>query len=201
MLAQTRKITFEEDAVGQAPKGFMFGHTRKTGSPGRWVVQQDGSGKYLAQVDPDRTSGRFPVAVLADIMGTDVDLSVRFRPLSGRVDQAAGLVWRFQDEDNYYIVRANALEDNVVPYKVQDGRRTDLPVLGEGRTYGKPAEVPTGQWSTLRVVAKGRRFEVHFNGKKLYDVEDGTFTGAGRVGVWTKADSVTHFDDLTVVTK
>ena len=133
--------------------------------------------------------------------GADVDLSVRFRPVSGRVDQAAGLVWRYQNEDNYYIVRANALEDNVVLYKVQNGQRTDLPVKGEGRTYGKPAEVPAGQWSTLRVVAAGPRFEVHFNGRKLYEVEDTTFAQAGRVGVWTKADSVTHFDDLTVTTK
>jgi hypothetical protein len=199
--AQTRTVTFDQDTVGQQPKSFTFGHTGKVGSPGRWVVQQEGGGKYLAQLDADRTNSRFPVAVLSDLSAADVDVSVRFRPVSGRVDQAAGLVWRFQDEDNYYIVRANALEDNVVLYKVQDGRRTDLPVKGEGRTYGKPAEVPTGQWSTLRVVANGQRFEVYLNGRKLYEVEDATFTRPGRVGVWTKADSVTHFEDLTVTTK
>lgn len=198
---QMRKIDFEQDTVGQPPKGFVFGHTGKVGMPGRWVVQQEGGGKYLAQLDADRTGNRFPVAVLTDVSATDVDLSVRFRPVSGRVDQAAGLVWRYQNEDNYYIVRANALEDNVVVYKVQNGRRTDLPVKGEGRTYGKPAEVPAQQWSTLRVLATGPRFEVYFNGRKLYDVEDTTFTQAGRVGVWTKADSVTHFDDITVTTK
>ena len=199
--AQGRKIDFEQDVVGQAPKGFAFGHTRKVGSPGRWVVQQDSGGKYLAQLDADGTRNRFPVAVVSDVSTGDVDLSVRFRPVSGRVDQAAGLVWRYQNEDNYYIVRANALEDNVVLYKVQNGQRTDLPVKGEGRTYGKAAEVPASQWSTLRVVAAGPRFEVHFNGRKLYEVEDRTFTQAGRVGVWTKADSVTHFDDLAVTTK
>jgi len=199
--AEMRKIDFEQDTVGQSPKGFAFGHTRKLGNPGRWLVQQDGGGKYLAQVDADGTRNRFPVAVVSDISAADVDVSVRFRPVSGRVDQAAGLVWRYQSEDNYYIVRANALEDNVVLYKVQNGQRTDLAVKGEGRTYGKPAEVPTGQWSTLRVIATGPRFEVHFNGRKLYEVEDTTFPGAGRVGVWTKADSVTHFDDLTVTTK
>jgi len=198
---QLRKMDFEQDTVGQSPKGFVFGHTRKVGAPGRWVVQQDGASKYLAQLEADRTGNRFPVAVLADVSAADVDLSVRFRPVSGRVDQAGGLVWRYQNEDNYYIVRANALEDNVVLYKVQNGRRTDLPVKGEGRTYGQPAEVPAGQWSTLRVVAAGPRFEVHFNGRKLYEVEDTTFTGAGRVGVWTKADSVTHFDDITVTIK
>lgn len=198
---QMRKVDFEQDAVGQSPKGFVFGHTRKIGMPGRWVVQREGGGNYLAQLDADGTRNRFPVAVLEDVSSADVDLSVRFRPVSGRVDQAGGLVWRYQNEDNYYLVRANALEDNVVLYKVENGQRTDLPVKGEGRTYGKPAKVPSGQWSTLRVVATGPRFEVHFNGRKLYDVEDTTFTRAGRVGVWTKADSVTQFDDLTVTTK
>ena len=196
-----RKVDFSDDAVGQPPKGFEFGHTAKTGAPGKWIVEAEGTNKYLAQVDADNTRARFPVAVLSDISAADVDLSVRFRPVSGRVDQAAGLVWRYRDQDNYYIVRANALEDNVVLYKVENGKRIDLPVKGEGRTYGKKAEVPTGQWSTFRVVANGRLFEVYFNGTKLYDVEDVTFTQPGKVGVWTKADSVTQFDDLTIVTK
>jgi len=194
-------VDFSDDAVGQPPKGFEFGHTAKAGAPGKWLVQAEGSNKYLVQTDPDSTRARFPVAVLADITAADVDVSVRIRPVSGRIDQAGGLVWRYRNEDNYYIVRANALENNVVLYKVENGTRTDLPVKGEGRTYGKKANVPAGQWSTLRVVATGRLFEVHFNGTKLYEVEDGTFTQAGKAGVWTKADSVTQFDDLTVVTK
>lgn len=198
---QARKVDFAQDAVGQPPKGFQFGHTANVGAPGKWVVQSEGNEKYLAQLDADSTRSRFPVAVLSDARAADVDLSVRFKPVSGRVDQAGGLVWRFQDQDNYYIVRANALENNVVLYKVEKGKRTDLPLKGEGRTYGKKAEVPSGQWSTLRVVATGPRFEVYYNGAKLYDVEDTTFTNAGTVGVWTKADSITYFDDLTVVTK
>ena len=197
----SRKVDFSDDAVGQPPRGFEFGYTAKTGAPGKWIVEAEGANKYLAQVDADDTRARFPVAVVSDVSAADIDLSVRFRPISGRVDQAAGLVWRYRDQDNYYIVRANALEDNVVLYKVEKGTRTDLPVKGEGRTYGKKAEVPAKQWSTLRVVATGRLFEVYFNGTKLYDVEDATFTQAGKVGVWTKADSVTQFDDLTVVTK
>jgi hypothetical protein len=197
----TRKVDFSDDAVGHAPKGFEFGHTAKVGTPGKWIVQSEGSNKYLAQVDADNTRSRFPVAVVSDVKAADVDLSVRFKPVAGRVDQAAGLVWRFQNEDNYYIVRANALENNVVLYKVENGKRTDLPVKGAGRTYGKKAQVPSGQWSTLRAIVGGPRFEVHFNGSKLYEVEDSTFGQAGKVGVWTKADSVTQFDDLMVVTK
>jgi hypothetical protein len=199
--AQTRIVDFNQDAVDRPPKGFEFGHTAGVGKPGKWVVQADGTNKVLAQIDPDSTRSRFPLAVLSDVTAADVDLSVRFKPVSGRVDQAAGLVWRYQSQDNYYIVRANALEDNVVLYKVEAGKRTDLPVKGEGRTYGKKSEVPSGQWSTLRVVANGRLFEVYFNGSKLYEVDDATFSKAGKVGVWTKADSITQFDDLTVVTK
>ena len=97
---QVRKLDFEQDAVGQPPKGFAFGHTKKAGTPGRWIVQQDAGGKYLAQLDADGTRNRFPVAVVSDVSGADIDLSVRFRPVSGRVDQAAGLVWRYQNEDN-----------------------------------------------------------------------------------------------------
>jgi hypothetical protein len=199
--AQTRTIDFTGETAGQPPKGFLFGHTAKVGAPGQWIIQEEAGNKVLAQTNADATRSRFPVAVLDDVTAADVDVSVRFKPISGRVDQAAGLVWRYQNEDNYYIVRANALENNVVLYKVEKGRRTDLPVKGEGRTYGKKADVPRGQWSTLRVVATGPLFEVYFNGSKLYEVEDTTFTRAGRVGLWTKADSVTQFDDLTVVSR
>lgn len=199
--AASRTFDFAGDAVGQSPKGFTFGHTAKVGTPGTWVVQAEGANQYLAQTSADSTNARFPVAVVSDFSTTDVDVSVRFKPVSGRVDQAAGLVWRYQNEDNYYLVRANALENNVVLYKVERGRRTDLPLMGAGRTYGKAAKVPAGQWSTLRVVATGPRFQVSLNGVALYEVEDATFAGAGRVGVWTKADSITHFDDLTIVTR
>ena len=94
---QVRKVDFEQDTVGQSPKGFAFGYTRKLGTPGRWAIQQDAGGKYLAQLDGDRTRNRFPVAVLTDVSPADVDVSVRFRPVSGRVDQAAGLVWRYEN--------------------------------------------------------------------------------------------------------
>ncbi len=98
-------------------------------------------------------------------------------------------------------MRANALEDNVVLYKVENGRRTDLPVRGAGRTYGKKVKVPSGQWGELAVSARGNLFEVSLNGQKLYDVEDGTFPEAGKVGLWTKADSVIYFDDFSITVK
>lgn len=202
-LAQTTTINFDKDKVGQAPKGFTTALTGQ-GRAGVWVVTKDDSApkqkQVLAQTDEDNTSYRFPLCIYDNLSVKDVDVSVRFKPISGKRDQAAGLVWRLKDANNYYIVRANALENNVVLYKVENGRRTDLPLKGEGRTYGKKVPVPSGQWSTLRVVAKSNLFEVYLNDAKLYEVEDSTFTEAGKVGLWTKADSVTYFDDLRVIT-
>jgi hypothetical protein len=201
----TRVLNFEADTIGSAPAGMSFATTKVAGKgePGGWVVAEEGGerGRVLVQTTADRTSGRFPVAVVDATIAADVDVSVRFKPVSGNVDMAAGLVWRYRDADNYYIVRANALEDNVVLYKVEKGRRIDLPLKGLGKTYGAKAPVPKGQWSTLRVVATGPLFAVELNGQKLYEVEDTTFSEAGKVGVWTKADSVTRFDELAIRTK
>ena len=118
-MQNVRTVDFNQDVAEQPPKGFEFGHTAGVGKPGQWVVQVDGTNKVLAQTDPDSTRARFPVAVISDLTAADVDLSVRFKPISGQIDQAGGLVWRYQNPDNYYIVRANALEDNVVLYKVE----------------------------------------------------------------------------------
>jgi hypothetical protein len=204
VFAQTTTIDFEKDKAGQPPGGFTLALTGK-GKPGVWAIKKDeaspGQGNVLAQTDADSTSYRFPVAVFDGVSAKDLDVSVKFKPISGKVDQGAGIVWRYKDQDNYYIVRANALEGNVVLYKVENGRRTDLPLKDKGRTYGMKDKVPSGQWSTLRVVAQGNLFEVYNNGKKLYEVEDSTFTEAGKVGLWTKADSTIYFDDLQITVK
>ena len=195
---------FDKDEPGQAPKGFSFGLTGK-GKPGVWVVKQDATApsapNVLAQTDADPVSYRFPVCVYEGFSAKDVDVSVKYKPVSGREDQAAGIVWRYRGQNNYYIVRANANENNVVLYKVENGVRTDLPLVGKGRTYGVKAKVPSGEWGTLRVVATGGLFEVYSNGAKLFEVRDSTFPGAGKVGLWTKADSVTLFDDLEIRAK
>jgi hypothetical protein len=199
--AQVVTVDFNKGKPGQAPSGFSTALTGK-GLPGKWVVMKDDAfpdrGNILAQTDGDPTDYRFPVIVYDGLTAKDVDVSVKFKPVSGRGDQGAGIVWRYRDKDNYYIVRANALEGNVVLYKVQNGIRTDLPLKGAGRTYGMTEKVPSGQWGTLRVVARGNLFEVYHDGKKLYEVEDDTFKEAGKAGVWTKADSVIYFDDLQI---
>ena len=195
-------LDFDAAEVGKLPADFSTALTGG-GGPVTWVVKEEPSapsgGKVLVQTSADATSSRFPLCVYNNFTAKDVMVSVRFKPVSGKVDQAAGIVWRYQDKDNYYIVRANALENNVVLYKVENGKRTDLKPLDAGLfAYGKKAKVPSGQWSELRVAAKGNHFEVSVNGESLFAVEDNTFTEAGKVGLWTKADSVTSFDNLTI---
>jgi hypothetical protein len=193
---------FEDATIGTLPNGFSTALTGG-GGPVAWAIQEDASSpagpKVLVQTSRDDTRQRFPLCVYERLTARDVDLSVRFKPISGKVDQAAGLVFRYRDSGNYYIVRANALEENVVLYKVEHGKRSDLKPVDAGLlAYGKKVPVPSQTWSTLRVVVRGNRFSVHLNGTHLFDVEDATFPNAGRVALWTKADSVTAFDGLEV---
>jgi hypothetical protein len=193
--------TFDKDAAGKPPQGFVEALTAG-GGPVKWHVIEAGdapSGKHVvAQLSEDNTNTRYPLLVLNDFAAKDVDVSVRFKPLSGKVDQAAGIVWRWQDQDNYFVVRANALEDNVVAYKTIAGKRSSIGIKGDPRSYGVKAAVPSGKWSTLRVRMVGNTAEIHLNDKMLFQVENDAFASAGRIGLWTKADSVTQFDDLKV---
>ena len=200
--AAMRQVGFDGQKAGEPPAGFTCALTGQ-GRAGTWRIVEDPTAptrpNVLAQVDEDATSYRFPVCVLDAVSARDMDLSVRFKPIRGTKDQAAGLVWRYRDADNYYVVRANALEGNVVLYKVEGGKRTDLKPKGAGLlAYGKKASVVAGSWGLLRVVVQGNLFEVYLGGDKLLEVQDSTFAAAGKVGVWTKADSVTYFDDLRV---
>jgi ABC-type nitrate/sulfonate/bicarbonate transport system ATPase subunit len=194
-------VDFEKDKPGSAPAGFQTALTG-SGKPGVWTVVEDEtapSGRLvLAQTDADPTGYRFPLCVLDGATAKDAAISVKFKAISGQKDQGAGIVWRYRDHGHYYVVRANALENNVVLYKMEGGKRTDLPLRDEGRTYGKKVTVPSGTWNTLGVTVKESVFEVTLNGTKLYDVEDTTFPYAGKVGLWTKADSVIRFDDFKI---
>ena len=144
----------------------------------------------LAQTSTDTTDYRFPLCIYDQLTAKDVTLSVRFKAVSGKVDQAAGLVARFRDKDNYYIVRANALEDNVRLYKVVGGSRKQF--------AGTKAKVSSGEWHALKLAVKGKHFQVFFDDKLLFEADDDTFKDVGKVGLWTKADSVTYFDDLKI---
>ena len=197
-LAQDGSATrfdFESDKPGEAPQGFSFGRTGK-GPPGKWVVQaiEDApSGKnVLVQTDADRTDYRFPIAYTGPVM-KDLRLTVKCKPVSGKEDQGCGLIFRLKDDDNYYVTRANALEDNVRLYHVVKGDRRQF--------AGWNGKVASGKWHDLAVEAEGDHFQVFYDGKKVIDAHDKTFPDAGKFGVWTKADSVIQFDDLTATPK
>ena len=139
----------------------------------------DGTNKVLYQTAKRRGS-QFNKAVAEKTAFRNGELSVRMKAIAGREDQGGGLMWRYRDADNYYIVRANPLEKNVVLYKVQEGKRTDLPLLGKGRTYGMDAPMAANRWHTLSITAQGDLFTVFLDGKQLYQVRDDTFPEAGR---------------------
>jgi hypothetical protein len=170
-------------ARADPPPGFTFARTGK-GAPGTWSLDQG----TLTQTGTDPTDYRFPLAIQDSPVLADLEATVRFKAIAGRVDRAGGLVIRYQDPDNYYVVRANALEDNVNFYRVKDGSRRQI--------EGASAKVPSGTWHTLSLGAKADRFEISFNGKTLFTATDRSFPAPGRIGVWTKADSVTSFRDL-----
>jgi hypothetical protein len=188
---QSSKLDFEKDDAGKPPTGFSFALTGK-GKPGVWIVKKDDQahGNVLVQTDADTTDYRFPVAVYDSLTAKDVDLSVQFKAISGRGDQGAGIVWRYRDQNNYYITRCNALEDNCTIYHVVNGRRVAF--LNQG------VKVASNVWHTLKVEATADHFVVTFDGRKVLDAKDGTFKDAGKVGLWTKADSVMAFDDFSI---
>ncbi|MET3115414.1 hypothetical protein AAKU52_003163 [Pedobacter sp. CG_S7] len=190
-------LNFEDANLNELPSGWTAYLTGK-GSMPVWKVVDDGGNKVLAQLSKDNPSNHFNVVVYDGFQAKDVTLQVGLKGMSGRIDQGGGFVWRFKDADNYYVVRANPLENNVVLYKVENGKRTDLPLIGKGKTYGVDAPVPGNEWNKLKLIVKSDLFTVVLNEKELFQVKDNTFTGAGKVGFWTKADAVTYFDDFEI---
>jgi hypothetical protein len=148
--------------------------------------------KAIAQTSTDRTDYRFPLAVYQPISARNVDVVVRFKPVGGTVDQAGGIAVRLTTPDDYYVVRANALEDNVRFYRVVSGRRQQI--------QGANLKVAANQWHMLGLRAEGDRFSVSFDGKPLFTAQDSTFASPGKVALWTKSDSVTHFDTISMLT-
>jgi hypothetical protein len=185
-------VTFDRSTA--LPDGWISGVTGHGAA--KWEVIADGSATSAPNVLRQSGEATFCWAVDTAHKFKDGFAEVKIKPLSGKEDQAAGLVWRFKDPNNYYVVRANALEGNVVMYKTVDGKRSSLQVKGRMLGYGIDSKVPKGKWSTLRVEFAGNLFTVLFEGKKLFEVADDTFEDEGAVGLWTKADSVTLFDDL-----
>src|SRR6266496_3430766 len=187
---------FDGDTAGQVPAKF---HGAKTGggAPENWVVTADltapSKPNVVAQTSTDQTDYRFPLLISDEGSFQDLDASVKFKAVSGSVDRAGGLVFRLKDPNNYYIVRANALENNYRLYHVVKGRRSQF--------AGANFKVTTGEWHELRVEAVGNKITCYYDGSKKIEATDDTFKEGGKVGQWTKADSVTYFDDLKVTAK
>lgn len=185
-------IQIEKMTVGAAPPEFEFARTGQGGPP-HWIVVEDASAtgsRAIEQSSTDRTDYRFPLAIYQPVTAKNVDVTLRFKPVAGRVDQAGGIAVRLASPNDYYLARANALEDNVRFYRIVKGRREQLATAN--------IKVASNQWHTLGLRAENDRFTVTFNGKALHATTDRTFTGAGRVALWTKSDSVTRFDQINI---
>jgi len=178
---------FDQHKPGSVPAGWIWGVTG-TGSP-RWAVEADASAPSGLNVLRQSGSGTFPWCVKKGASVADGFVEVKFRAEKGRQDQAGGVVWRWVDGDHYYVARANALENNVSLYYTTKGKRNTIRYVD--------APVPGNIWHTLRVEFAGARIKVLLNGKAYIEAQDDHIAGAGAVGVWTKADSVTAFDDFS----
>ena len=180
-------VNFDKADVGKPPSGWT---ATQTGSgQATWAIVQDDTAPSKPNVLKQSGQATYPICLKDDTSLKDGFVEVKFKALSGREDQAGGLIWRAKDANNYYVARANALENNVTIYHTINGRRTEKKRVN--------MKVPSNQWHTLRVEFQNNHFTVTFNGQKALDWDDDTFKDAGKVGVWTKADSVTVFDDFT----
>ena len=189
--ASADTINFDAAETGTAPPGWTAGKTG-SGAP-KWTVENDDTAPSKPNVLKQSGEATYPVCIKDDTKLKDGFVEVKFKPVSGKEDQAGGVIWRCQDADNYYIARANALEDNVTIYRTIKGKRVSF------KNVNRP--VKPGVWHTLRVDFEGKKFTVTFDGAKVIEATDDSFADAGKVGVWTKADSVTLFDDFSYGSK
>ncbi|MHC4064956.1 MAG: family 16 glycoside hydrolase, partial [Planctomycetota bacterium] len=189
------KLSFDDASVGKLPEGWKVEGTRQSGPVATWMVQADATApskpNVLALTDPKEGVGHtFNLCWSDTIRFQDGEIELSFKALSGMEDQGGGPVWRVQGKDNYYICRANPLESNFRVYHVKDAKRKTL--------ASAKLDIPSGKWHTIKIEHRGNHIRCHLNGRKLLDVKDDTFAEAGGIGLWTKADAVTSFDDLAV---
>jgi hypothetical protein len=183
-MAQT--VSFDRDRTGAPPADWACGVTGR-GNP-RWIVEPDRGAPSPPNILVQSGTGGFPWCVRTGTAIIDGFVEVKFKPIRGREDQAGGVVWRWKDGNNYYVARANALENNVSLYYTEGGARKTLKYVD--------APVAASAWHVLRVEFKHARINVVLDGKAVIEIDDAHISGAGAVGVWTKADSVTAFDDF-----
>src|SRR5213594_4478001 len=191
VTAQAETINFDDATPGAAPPGWTATKTGK--GEAKWTIEKDDTAPSKPNVLKQSGEATYPVCLKNDTSLKDGFVEVTFKPISGKEDKAGGVIWRCKDANNYYIARANALEGNVTIYHTIKGRRSE-----KKRTEMR---VSSHEWHTLRVYFSGNHFTVTFDGKNAIEWDDKAFTEAGMVGVWTKADSVTLFDDFSYGSK
>ena len=211
--ALNKKITLMEKEISPLESDTLFSFdncTNKTlsgnwlqfftgrGEHTKWEIVKDGNNQVLAQLSSDQPNYHFNGIVFNQFIAKNIELTVKMKAISGRKDQGGGFIWRCIDKDNYYVVRANPLEDNVVLYKVVDGDRSDLPVLEKGHSYGVDVKKLGNKWNTLKLRVVDDLFTVYLNGEEIFKVKDQTFSRQGKIGLWTKADAVSYFDNFQV---
>lgn len=189
--AYGQTINFDSDVVGEPPRGWHCGSTGK-GVP-HWTVEHDKSAPSAPNVLKQSSQSEFSWCVAEKNLIGDGTLEVKFKALSGNEDQAARLVWRWKDGGNYYVARANALENNVSLYYTMNGKRNTIKYVN--------APVALGEWHTFRVDFQDEAIRVSLNDKTYIDLKSDKIAGAGKAGVWTEADSVTLFDDFVTESK
>lgn len=186
-------FNFDENKTGVLPVGWSQAITGR-GKTTRWEVRADKDAaskpNVLAQLSKDNPSYHFNLAVAETTNFKNLELSVKFKAIEGKEDRGGGPVWRYQDNNNYYIARANPLESNFRVYKVVNGNRRQL--------QSARLEIPSGEWHVIKIEMEGNHIKCYYDGKKYLDVKDDTITKSGKIGLWTKADAVTYFDDLKV---
>jgi hypothetical protein len=188
-----------DKAAGSAPPGWSAAVTGK--GRAKWVVERDDTAPSKPNVLKQSAEGDYPIILHDSSAVKDGFVEVKGKTLAGKEDQVIGILWRATDKNNYYVCRANALEGNVVLYKTVAGKRSSLDIVGRQGGYGVKTTVEPLKWHALRVDFAGDTFIVRWNGKELFQVKDATFAGPGKAGLWTKADSVTIFDDFSFGTK
>jgi hypothetical protein len=191
-IGRADSVTFESEVVGIPPSDFEYWGTGEAG-PGRWAVVRDSAAPYgnaLEQFGAAAIRSRYPLAIYKPFSGDNVDVQILFRTIAGKIERAGGVALRLTTPDDYYVARASALEDNVSFYRVVKGKQEFL--------AGADQRVAPNEWHTLGVRAQGDRFAISFDGKQLFGVNDATFRAAGKIALWTQADSVTRFQNIDV---
>jgi len=186
-------VNFDSFALGKLPPGWTVARTGHGGSP-KWEIRKDQTAPtqpyVLAQTSAEAGSP-IPIAIYDEVPLQDGDVSVRIKPVAGREDPGSGLVWRYRDENNYYLVRANALDKSITVFKVENGHRSAL-------MASVKHELSWNGWNILKVSMRGNHFQIYVDHRRILQGDDSTFPTEGKVGLWTGADSVTYFDDFRI---